>query len=176
MAIDADTLSDRPIGPDVFKSAPWTRMERAHLGQAASVPSMLSDNERRLYLWLAEVWATGAGAIVDLGAFAGGSTACLAEGARRARREAPVFAYDRFRASETTGKAILLEAGVEPFEGEDILPLARRFLAPWEPLVTLVSGEIEDTAWDAGPIELLVVDAAKSAQAAIGSPRPSFPI
>ena len=46
-------------------------------------------------------------------------------------------------------------------DNADILPLARRFLAPWQGRVTLHAGEIGTMRWSGGPIEILAVDAAK---------------
>jgi len=132
-------------------------------GAAAGVPTMLSREEQALYLMLgATATATGAGAIVDLGCFAGGSTARLAEGARRAGSSAPIHAFDRFTADERAKAGILYRQGIPPFEGADIFPLARRLLAPWAPAITFHRGEIDRLGWDGGPIGLLVMDASKS--------------
>ena len=166
MGFVSDTIKAPPDPDARFAGHPWATLPEAALGKAADVPSMLSDTERRLYLWLAEHWATGRGAVVDLGAFAGGSTACLAEGVRRSGRQTRVFAFDRFQASHAAKTQILAQNGVEPFDGDDILPLARGLLSPWEPLVTLVPGDIEEATWECDPIEILVIDAAKSARAA----------
>lgn len=149
-----------------FAAAPWRAVRLKATGAANAVPTMLGADERRLYFWLARDWARGAGAIVDLGCFAGGSTARLAEGRRQAGHAARVHAYDRFTASERLKSRLLYPAGIAPFDGEDILPLARRLLAPWDGLVTLHPGAIEDGVWTGAPIEILVVDAAKSATAA----------
>ena len=127
---------------------------------------MLSRMERRLYLWLAESWATGAGAIVDLGSFVGGSTACLAQGRARRGGVEDVHAFDRFRASETVKANILYDAGLPRFPGEDILPLSQELLAPFDPSVRFWKGEIEAQVWTGDPIGILAVDAAKTASAA----------
>lgn len=158
--------TDPPEDPAaIFRGRPWRKLPRDAHGKAASVPTMLSPKEQRFYFWLAHHWATGAGAIVDLGCFAGGSAARLAEGVQRAGRATEIHAYDRFRASEHAKKNFLYSAGIEPFEGEDLAPLSERLLEPWSPLIHLHRGEIEDTTWTGGPIELLTIDAAKSAAA-----------
>ncbi|TCP40512.1 class I SAM-dependent methyltransferase [Rhodovulum marinum] len=149
-----------------FDAAPWDRIARDAMGPAGTVPTMLSEAEQRLYFWLARDWAQGAGAIVDLGCFAGGSTARLAEGRRQAGHAPHVHAYDRFTASDRLKARLLYPAGIAPFDGQDILPLARRLLAPWDGLVRLHPGEIEDDLWTGQPIEVLTIDAAKSAGAA----------
>lgn len=148
--------------PELFDRRPWRRVADEDFGAAAAVPTMLSKPERKLYLWLAEYWAEGDGAIVDLGCFAGGSTAYLAEGVRRSARKQAVHAYDKFRASAGIKTRFLYPRGVEPFDGDDIEPLARQLLSPWSKIINLHPGRIEQKTWDGGTIELLVVDAAKS--------------
>ena len=162
-----DATPRPPSLPDrmaALAARPWVRLLDRALGQARDVPTMLSVEEQKLYYWLAAFWAEGAGAIVDLGCFAGGSTARLAEGARVASHGGAVHAFDRFTADETAKARILYPQGVTAFEGTDILPLARRLLAPWEARLTLHRGEIEAADWTGGPIELLVMDASKTAE------------
>jgi predicted O-methyltransferase YrrM len=155
-------LSDRPD----FAGAPWQAVRWRRFGPARKIPTMLGREERRLYWWLTGVWARGRGAAVDLGCFAGGSTARLAEGAAHAGHGQQVHAYDRFTADEATKAAVLYPAGIAPFAGEDILPVARALLAPWADRIQLHRGEIEAAVWTGGPIEVLAVDAAKSAATA----------
>lgn len=149
-----------------FDAAPWQSVPLHATGAAQGVPTMLSAAEQKLYFWLARDWARGAGAIVDLGAFAGGSTARLAEGRRQAGHRGRVHAYDRFTASQRVKDRLLHAAGIPPFEGDDILPLARRLLAPWAGMIVLHPGEIAEDKWSGAPIELLAIDAAKTATAA----------
>ncbi|MEX5730265.1 hypothetical protein Ga0609869_003618 [Rhodovulum iodosum] len=150
---------------DLFAKAPWNGVSDDDLAPAAHVPTMISPDERRLYFWLAAHWATGAGALVDLGCFAGGSTARLAAGQHAAGRAAPIHAYDRFTADEKVKRRVLYSGGVAPFDGNDILPLARRLLAPWQGCISFHPGEIEDNGWPGGPIEILALDACKSTAA-----------
>ncbi|MBK1635426.1 hypothetical protein [Rhodovulum adriaticum] len=148
-----------------FAAAPWEAIAPTSLGVARKVPSMLSETERKLYFWAARDWAQGRGAIVDLGCFAGGSTACLAEGQRQAGHGAPIHGYDRFTATSGVKKRVLQPAGIPPFRGRDILPVAQALLSPWSDRVTLHPGEIEENGWHGGPIEILVLDACKSTEA-----------
>ncbi len=152
-----------PSVSKVFHQRPWRKVPDEAFGPADRVPTMLSRMERRLYLWLAEHWAEDAGAIIDLGSFVGGSTACLAQGRARAERQQPIHAYDRFRASETLKESMIYPTGFPRFVGNDILPLSRAMLAPFRPAVKFHKGEIEDQIWDNGPIEILAIDAAKTA-------------
>ncbi|MDT0682233.1 hypothetical protein RM543_06020 [Roseicyclus sp. F158] len=146
-----------------FAKAPWEGLGRRALGDARAVPTMLSEAEQKLYYWLAAFWCEGAGEIVDLGSFAGGSTARLAEGHRAAGLESGIHAYDRFTADEKVKSSILYKQGIAPFEGEDILPLAQSLLGPWAPAITYHRGEIDEMTWSGGPIEMLVMDASKAA-------------
>lgn len=127
---------------------------------------MLHPDEQKLYFWLTAIWAQDSGAIVDLGCFVGGSTARLAAGATAAGLQAPIHAYDRFTADENVKAKALYSAGVAPFDGHDILPLAEELLSPWTGRIALHPGEVEDQRWTGDPIEVLVVDAAKTASTA----------
>ena len=158
-----------------FAERPWRAVTDHDLGPADHVPTMLSHEESQLYFWLARERAAGTGAIVDLGAFAGGSTARLGAGAAAGRFSPRIIAYDRFTADAQTKERILYQGGIAPFEGRDILLLAHRLLTPFKPAVDLRAGEIEEQIWADGPIELLIVDIAKSAASADHVAQTFFP-
>ena len=143
---------------------PWCHLDDVSMGPATGVPSMLNDEETRFYFWLAREMAAIEGHIVDLGCFAGGSTAYLAEGNRQGWGQAQLFAYDNFRASEKVKERQLYPKGIAPFEGSNILPLSKKILSPWSPRITFRKGRIEEKNWDEGPIALLVLDASKTAE------------
>lgn len=149
--------------PAPFADQPWRQVANSLLKQADTVPTMLHRQEQKLYYWLTRNEIGGAGAVVDLGAFAGGSTARLAQGLEDAGSGAMLHAYDRFTVDPVTKQKYLYANGIAPFEGNDLLPLARRFLAPWADRVTLHPGEIQDIGWNPvnGPIAILVLDACK---------------
>ncbi len=150
--------------PEVlFAAAPWNLDETRAAEAAIDVPTMLSPEERRLYYWVAQNWAQDAGALVDLGAFAGGSTARLAAGVAARGGTQTVHAYDRFTIDEKNKARVLYARGVPAFEGNDLMPLAERYLSPWKDRVELHHGEIQDIGWQGDPIEVLAVDAAKHA-------------
>ncbi len=148
-----------------FSGTPWRDIADQIPQRARAVPTMLKAEEQALYFWIARDWAKGAGAIVDLGCFAGGSTARLAAGAEAAGYAAEIHAYDRFSANEKTKENTLYPQGVAPFEGEDIRPLAERLLAPWADMIALYPGDLLQAAGTAAD-RVLAVDAAKSARAA----------
>ncbi len=141
---------------------PWRATDPRDLAPTRPVPTMLAGPEQRLYHWLTASWARGAGEIVELGCFAGGSTARLAQGHKRAGLASRIHAYDRFQINEAGKKAHLYPAGIPEFSGQDLLPLAERLLAPWASRITLHPGPIEAQSWPGEAIELLVMDASKS--------------
>lgn len=150
--------------PSPFADLPWKRV--AVPQAAVRVPTMLTDEEGQLLYWLARDYAQGAGAVCDLGCFAGGSTARLAAGVADAGRTTSVHAYDHFLIQEPQKDRYLYSAGIAPFRGHDMLPAVRQMLAPWRALVDFHKGDIRETGWPGGPVELLFIDAAKTPQTA----------
>ncbi|WP_191287656.1 class I SAM-dependent methyltransferase [Aliiroseovarius zhejiangensis] len=158
-----------------FKAAPWRDIDRVEMEHAMSVPTMLSKREQKLYYWLTSHWTQDIGAVVDLGCFVGGSTARLADGHVDAGKRHWIHAYDRFKADDRTKAQELYRKGIPPFDGTDIYWLARDLLEPWEDRVTLHRGDILTKTWDGSPIELLVMDAAKSTETTDGIAERFFP-
>lgn len=145
-----------------FELSPWIGGRQSALGAAKNVPTMLSHEESLLYFWLTSQWATGCGAIVDLGCFVGGSTARFAAGHQDAGLTSQIHAYDKFGVSQGLRDEVLYPAGATPFEGDTSLPAVREFLAPWAEHITLHKGNIQDIGWTGDPIEILAMDASKS--------------
>lgn len=152
-------MTTRDFSP--FEDSPWFAGGPDKLGAARAVPTMLAHEEQMLLHWLTAAWAEGSGAVVDLGCFAGGATARLAEGQRSAGQTAPIHGYDRFAVDAKTRRRWLDPAGA-PNGGGDLLPTAEALLAPWADRVTLHRGDLQQADWTGGPIEILVVDASKS--------------
>lgn len=143
-----------------FAARPWRSVTEADLGPAAAVPTMLTPEERLLYHWLGRR-VQGDGATVDLGAYAGGSAARLLSGLALSGRHFHVHSYDRFRSSRAFWAKFMPDEPLPDTDDADLLPVARRHLAPWADHVTLHAGDIGDKSWAGGPIEILSVDAAK---------------
>ena len=144
-----------------FSAVPWSGLRLDNYPDAKRVPTMLAVPEQQFYIWIAHHWASGEGAIADLGAFVGGSTARLAAGAKLGQRSPEIHAYDHFTANEKSKRQFLYKHGVPEFEGEDILPLAMSFLQPWEETIHFHRGPIQKIGWCGDPIELLVIDVFK---------------
>ncbi|MBV7408084.1 hypothetical protein [Maritimibacter sp. DP1N21-5] len=149
----------------IFDESPWFRAGPGKLGPASRVPTMVSHETELLLHWLGAEWLTGHGAVVDLGAFAGGCTARVAEGLAQAGRQPALHAFDRFTATEHHKRDMLYPAGAPAFDGPHMEEATRALLAPWAQTLALHKGEIGREDWEGGPIELLIVDAAKSTEA-----------
>lgn len=152
--------------PPPFDRKPW--LDCRVPDQAATIPTMLSEEEGQFLYWLTRDYARGVGAVCDLGCFAGGSTARLAAGVAAAGRPGPVFAYDHFRIEDNQKERYLYPAGIAPFTGHDMQDAVRHLLAPWTGIVTLCPGDILKNGWSGDPVEILFIDAAKSPAAADG--------
>jgi hypothetical protein len=147
----------------LLAAAPWNLDDTRRAEGLIDAPTMLAPEERRFYYWCAAHWAQDAGAVVDLGAYAGGSTARLAAGVAARGGTARVHAFDRFSSDEKTKKKVLYRQGIPPFEGRDIMPIARRHLSSWKDRITFHQGEVQQLGWDGSPIEILAVDIGKRA-------------
>lgn len=147
----------------IFDEGPWLAGGPGRLGAAAGVPTMLAHEEQLLCHWLGAEWASGWGALVDIGSFVGGPVARMAEGARGAGKTLRFHAFDRFAVSEAHKAQFLYSKGVPPFEGEDARGVVTDLLAPWGDAITLHAGELKDATWDReAAIEVLYIDATKS--------------
>lgn len=148
-----------------FAARPWQAVTSADLGAAAVVPTMLTPEEEQLYHWLGRR-VSGNGAVVDLGAYAGGSAARLLSGLALSGRTCHVHSYDRFRSSRAFWARYMPQEPLPETDDADLLPVVQRHLAPWTGRVTLQVGDIAEMRWapeagTGGPIEILSVDAAK---------------
>ncbi|MEM6589398.1 MAG: hypothetical protein AAF641_13205 [Pseudomonadota bacterium] len=168
-------MSDPSKSSNPFSDRPWRDLTSADLGPATAVPSMLSTEETQFYFWLTRHMADVDGHLVDLGCFAGGSTAYLAEGNRAGGGKAKIFAFDRFHVSKKAKEAHLYSHGVAPFLGSNMLPLSQELLAPWGPSIVFRKGRIEEQKWEEGSIAVLVQDASKNADATARMAEMFFP-
>jgi predicted O-methyltransferase YrrM len=127
---------------------------------------MLGLEERKLLYQLARYTYTGEGAVVELGAFCGASTCCLAAGMKDNPRAAGrhVDSYDCFIASEPYLVDFIRTQFGETLEiGESFASIFRRATAEFADLIEVHAGDLLEQSWpSAMPIEILFVDVAKT--------------
>ncbi|HJW96018.1 MAG TPA: class I SAM-dependent methyltransferase [Thermoanaerobaculia bacterium] len=128
------------------------------------VPTMLVPDELRLLNFLAQDFYRGIGAIVDAGAFLGGSAVAFAEGLRRNRhwmksaQAKPIHSYDRFETEDWTRGIYLPETTPA---GSSFRATFEQNIAPYADLIEVHEGDICAHPWTGGPIEILFIDVAK---------------
>src|SRR3984957_16457133 len=147
----------------MMNAKPW-RDPNAEAGSYAL--GMLGLEERKLLYQLARYTYTGEGAVVELGAFCGASTCCLAAGIKDNPRAAGrhVNSYDCFIASEPYLVDFIRKHFGETFDiGQSFSSIFRRATAEFADLVEVHAGDLIEQSWPSGmPIEILFVDVAKT--------------
>ncbi|HTW88567.1 MAG TPA: class I SAM-dependent methyltransferase [Candidatus Binataceae bacterium] len=144
-------------------SKPWL----ASNAQAGSYAlGMLGLEERKLLYHLSRDIYAGEGAVVDLGAFCGASTCCLAAGLRDNSRctNYRLHSYDSFVASEPyLVEFVRSQFGETLGIGQSFAALFRRATAEFADVIEVHEGDLLEQTWPRGvPIEILFVDAAKT--------------
>jgi hypothetical protein len=119
--------------------------------------------EREYYFHIASNCVQGRGAVIDLGSWLGSTTVSLARGLAAnpsaSARSTMVDTYDLFTwPSEYDPFA---PRGFRFSDGESFLPLFRANVRPWLKQIRIHEGDLTKATW-AGPVELIINDAAKS--------------
>jgi len=146
-----------------MNAKPWL----APNAQAGSYAlGMLGLEERKLLYQLARYIYTGEGAVVELGAFCGASTCCLAAGLRDNPLAAGrhVHSYDRFIANEPyLVDFIRTQFGEAIGIGQSFAPIFRRATTEFADLIEVHAGDLLEQTWPSEvPIEILFIDVAKT--------------
>lgn len=127
------------------------------------IPAMTTDAERECYYRLAKE-AAGKGAIVELGAWLGASTAYLAAGVRDSGVDAKVLVYDCFKSKAGHIDKVKAFYDDRNIDKAPVGPSLEAFYDNLGPLGKFVSPhqcQIEGMAWGGASISLLVTDAPK---------------
>jgi Methyltransferase domain len=151
------------VESNTINAKPWL----APNAQAGSYAlGMLGLEERKLLYHLTRNTYSGAGAVVELGAFCGASTSCLAAGLRDNPRAAGrrIHSYDSFIASESYLVDFIRTQFGESIElGQSFVAIFRRATAPFADLIEVHAGDLLSQSWPSEvPIEILFVDVAKT--------------
>lgn len=136
---------------------PWRQLEIP--SAVTKIPGMLSHEEIRYYIWLTATKYEGHGAIVDLGCWLGQSAASLAAGLELAGKQGRIISYDRFVWEPSY---MAKYSDVVLASGSDFMPVFRENVAQYEDRIEVYKEDLSEFRWTGGPIEFLVVDAAKS--------------
>lgn len=129
------------------------------------IPAMTNQTERMLYYRLAKENA-GKGAVVELGAWLGASSAYIAAGMRDSGTGERAHVYDRFLSKPNHAEKVKdfhAKHGGEPGDMPvgDCLPQFKQNLGPLLKHLIVHKTEIDGIVWDGGPIALLITDAPK---------------
>jgi hypothetical protein len=133
---------------------PW---ESLHSGFTPEppIPSMMCVHELRFLHYIAKHHYTASGAIVDFGPLVGSSTYAFASGMSRGR----IFSYDLWRVWH--GLEALYTDGTQLAFGDDLMPFFLKNTAPFSAMIIPRKGSIMNFGWSEGPIEIMLIDAAK---------------
>ena len=144
-----------------------------HTDSGQSIPTMLVHRELD-YLTELSRNCTGAGRIIELGCFLGGSSVALLKGLESSGRTfQPIISYDAFEIPFKSDEHFtnwLSQYGLKP--GERFRAKFDRFISPWSDKVIVREGWVPDAARgddqlldlypEQEPIELLFCDIAKT--------------
>lgn len=155
---------------DLFASQRWmTDLE----GVQGGPPGMLGPYEASLLYHVTRSYYRGYGQILDLGAFLGSSSYCIARGLEANPRVRSKFgrlhAYDIFQVwsepgSEDAERSRWLKDvfGIDTGANESTLGVYAANLGPLARYARVHAGDILNETWSGRPIEILFVDVAKS--------------
>lgn len=151
------------INSRLTEDKPWLAPD-AQAGSYAI--GMLGLEERKLLYHVARDLYSGAGAVVELGAFCGASTCCLAAGLADNPRAAGrhIDSFDSFLASETYLVDFLRDQfGERIAPGQSFEAIFRRVTTEYADRIEVHAGDLLEQTWPGDqPIELLFVDIAKT--------------
>ena len=156
-------------------SAHWRDVE---LDEIPAVPGMTQPDELRYFFWCCAAKHQPGRRAVELGPWMGRSTVALAAGLRRsADSSGKLVTIDRFRwdewalnnALEATLASLTPEqraglsfADLHPQENDSFLPIFRVGTEPLKESIDVIEADIESYQWSGEPIDVLMIDAAKS--------------
>ncbi len=149
---------------EIFALRPW--LTNAHPLPNAPV-GMLGRTEAKFFYHLAKDAFTGRGTIVDAGSFLGKSAYCFAKGLQAnpmfdsSRHR--VHCFDNFLVNEVgTIDFICHQLGQKMSLGESTREIFERQVAPVRDLLEVHEGDFHVMPWQHQPIEILMIDIAKS--------------
>ena len=147
---------------DYLCRRPWRQIDLPT--DALSVPTMLTEDERKLLYGLARDYAADDAAIVDAGCFLGGSTAALLAGLRdrpEPWRGPALESYDRFRVEAYT-IPLFFAGKTDVREGDSFRASFDAHVRDFGVPHVVHEGDVTNIGWSGGPIDVLFLDLVKS--------------
>lgn len=135
------------------------RASSEDLATLKRIPSMGGDLIGE-YLYRLGREHRGQGDVVEVGSWLGSSCAHVALGLRDAGSKAQIHCFDRFHASDPECVKAA-NFGVELTPAQDTEPVFHKHVDWIYPRIRSHKIDVRDIAWDGGPIEIYVDDAAK---------------
>lgn len=124
------------------------------------MPTMVSFPERQLLRdWVALNWL-GFGDIVEIGAFAGGSTTAILQGMEATRHPGTLHVYDVFRFPKGGHEDVY--RGLIGIQGESFRKVFDGITRQWSHRLKVTEGDASQEKWTGGPIEMLHIDCSVS--------------
>jgi hypothetical protein len=154
---------------------PWLHVDTA---EYESVIAYSFREERQVLAWLAQSRYEGWGEIVDLGTFFGGSTLCLCVGLMNNQSLTQEKKIGRIHGFDVYTWAHWIRKDWVPTNvefGTSFMNVFHNTLTKYARMVTIHPGAIEQRDWRFGPIELMIIDCAKSFDANAAVVRNFFP-
>jgi hypothetical protein len=147
------------------------------LEDVPDVPGMTQPDELRYFYWCCATQHRPGRRVVELGPYVGRSTMALAAGLRRSDPGGKVVSIDRFQWDPWTlantlsytmnglnpsQRARLTPEQLSPKERDSYLPLFEIFTEPLQDSIEVTSADLQSYRWCGAPIDVLMIDAAKS--------------
>lgn len=125
----------------------------------SEIPSMSSPRLHERLTEIGSQWK-GLGIAIECGSWFGASACALARGLVTAGYDRDLWLFDAWKATDSEVEKAA-KVGVEIRAGENLMPACQANVSAIYPRVMCVRGRIHRAKWDAGPIEIFILDAAK---------------
>jgi hypothetical protein len=154
----------------MYQSTKFKFLERKLIGRETDTPfelliGMVSNEERNYCYRYAKNEYTGTGELVDLGSWLGASVAPLATGLKENRygNNHKIHVYDTFIWYENmTASAWLSSIQGKYNVGDNFRAEFEKQISPFNDVVEIHEGDLEQLRWNGKPIEYLMVDVMKT--------------
>jgi hypothetical protein len=148
------------------------------IGAIPYVPGMTLDDELKYFYWCCAKWHRPGNRVVELGPYVGRSTMALAAGVRRsADPRGKVVSIDRFQwdpwmlantfpytinGLSEDQRSRLKPDELRPKAGDSYRPIFDVYTEPLKDSIDAIDTDLETFEWSGEPIDVLMIDAAKS--------------